>query len=272
MYHFRSPKFPIAENKWKAIHLLWRQAGSASYLWQTCLNVGYRLYLQTYYLTQAIRQTHPPRAQTYLLVWIVPKDRLSKACILSEQLCAQIKTMDQCPRDLRSVKNPFHVVSSQNWSKHRKAFYLMHELSTQDTQVITAEGCDFQLHNTQAATSAWLPNQEFSAICDKEHKHPWSQEAAGSPGDSKTKKAVSQRHGLVYRMLGCAEAYREKGYGENWAVNTAIYKRQLNPSSWCTANTDRRDCSALVASHFSLYWNDVPRGTAASVQRLLFFY
>lgn len=43
MYHFRNPKFLVAENKWKAIHLLWRQAGSASYLWQTCLNAGYRL-------------------------------------------------------------------------------------------------------------------------------------------------------------------------------------------------------------------------------------
>lgn len=91
----------------------------------------------------------------------------------------------------------------------------MHELNTQDTQVITAEGCDFQLHNTQAATSAWLPDQEFAAICDKERKHLWSQEAGGSPRDSKTKKAVSQRHGLVHRMLGCAEAYRGKDYGEN---------------------------------------------------------
>lgn len=195
MYHFRNPKFLVAENKWKAIHLLWRQAGSASYLWQTSLNVGYRLYLQTYYLTQAIRQTRPPRTQTYLLVWIEPKDKLSKAYILSEQLCAQIKTMDQCPWDLRSVKNPFHVVSSQNWGKHRKAFYLMHDLNTPDTQVVTAESCDFQLHNTQAVTSAWLPNQELTAIWDKERKHLSSQEAGSSPRDSKTKKAVSQRHG-----------------------------------------------------------------------------
>lgn len=99
-YCFRNPKFFVAEKKWKAIHLLWRQAGSANYLWQTCLNVGYRLYLQTYYLTQAVRRIHPPRTQTYLLVWIVLKDKLSNSCILLEQLCAQIKTMDQCPRDL----------------------------------------------------------------------------------------------------------------------------------------------------------------------------
>lgn len=71
----------------------------------------------------------------------------------------------------------------------------MHELNTQDTEVVTAEGCDFQLHNTQAATSAWLPNQEFTAICDKECKHGSSQEAGSSPRDSKAKKAVSQRHG-----------------------------------------------------------------------------
>lgn len=44
----------------------------------------------------------------------------------------------------------------------------MPELNTQDTQVITAEGCDSQLHNTQAVTSAWLSNQGFTAICDKE--------------------------------------------------------------------------------------------------------
>lgn len=71
----------------------------------------------------------------------------------------------------------------------------MPELNTQDTQVITAEGCDSQLHNTQAVTSAWLSNQGFTAICDKERKHLQSQEAGSSPRDSKTKKAVSQRHG-----------------------------------------------------------------------------
>lgn len=52
-----------------------------------------------------------------------------------------------------SAKNPFHVVRSQNWSKHRKAFYLMHELNTQDTEVITADGYDFQLHNIQAVVN-----------------------------------------------------------------------------------------------------------------------
>lgn len=44
-------------------------------------------------------------------------------------------------------------------------------------------------------------------------------------------------------MLGCAEAYRKKAYGENRAVNTTICKRQLNSRSWCTASTDVRDCS-----------------------------
>lgn len=71
----------------------------------------------------------------------------------------------------------------------------MHELNTWDTQLVTAEGWDFQLHNTQAVASAWLPNQEFTAIWDKECKHLSSQEAGSSPRDSKTKKAVSQRHG-----------------------------------------------------------------------------
>lgn len=52
-----------------------------------------------------------------------------------------------------SAKNPFHVVSSQNWSEHRKAFYLMHELNAQDTEVTTADGYDFQLHNMQAAVN-----------------------------------------------------------------------------------------------------------------------
>lgn len=61
--------------------------------------------------------------------------------------------MDQCPQDFMCAKNPFHVVSSQNWSKHRKALYLMHELNTQDTEVITADGYDFQLHNMQAAVN-----------------------------------------------------------------------------------------------------------------------
>lgn len=76
------------------------ETGWISYLWQTSLNVGYRLYLQTAYLAQAIRQTHPPRTQTYLLVWILLRDELSNSCILLEQLCTQIKTMDQCPWDL----------------------------------------------------------------------------------------------------------------------------------------------------------------------------
>lgn len=62
-YHFRNPKFLVAEKKWKAIHLLWRQAGSTIYLWQTCLNVGYRL-LSTNLLSHPGNQTNTSSKNT----------------------------------------------------------------------------------------------------------------------------------------------------------------------------------------------------------------
>ena len=73
---------------------------------------------------------------------------------------------------------------------------------------------------TYKEQSTQLLKQKFTAICDKERKHFFSQEAGSNAGDSKAKKAVSQRHGQVYIMLGCAEAYRKRVNGENRAVNT----------------------------------------------------
>lgn len=97
---FQKSQIPTCWKEMKSIPIT-LETGRISYLWQTSLNVGYWLYLQTDYLTQAIRQTYPPRTQTYLLFWIVLRDKLSNSCVLLEQLRAQIKTVDQCPRDLK---------------------------------------------------------------------------------------------------------------------------------------------------------------------------
>lgn len=117
---FQKSQIPTCWKEMKSISIS-LETGRISYLWQTSLNVGYRLYLQTDYLTQAIRQTYPPRTQTYLLFWIVLRDKLSNSCILLEQLRAQIKTTDQCPRDLK-CKESLSCGKITNLKQAQKSF------------------------------------------------------------------------------------------------------------------------------------------------------